>query len=145
MTNSHIACRLSVVGKTMRDLHAAVTERMERDECHPISYEGLSRALNGGTEPKQKKAVSIADTITMRWLDDYANTTAQSLAPRLKKRGIPHKDLTGSVMPTADFTVIVTIKSGGEPVATYRPASNQIGDIRGGYVGDHDQRLRRMP
>lgn len=130
MNNIHINCRLSVVGKTLRDLHAAVTERMERDGNTPISYEGLSRALNGGTEPKQKKAVSIADTITMRWLNEYANTTAQSLAPRLKKRGIPHKDLTGFVTPTADFTVIVTIKSGGKPVATYRPASNQIGDIR---------------
>lgn len=130
MTSIHIACRLSVVGKTMRDLHAAVTDRMEQDEHTPISYEGLSRALNGGTEPKQRKAASIADTITMRWLNEYANTTAQSLAPRLKKRGIPHKDLTGTVMPTADFMVIVTIKSGGKPVATYRPASNQIGDIR---------------
>ena len=130
MTSTHIACRLSVVGKTMRDLHAAVTERMERYEHTPISYEGLSRALNGGTEPQQRKAVSIADTITMRWLNEYANTTAQRLAPRLKKMGIPHKDLTGEVMPTADFTVIVTIKSGGKPVATYRPASNQIGDIR---------------
>jgi hypothetical protein len=75
----------------MRDLHAAVTERMERDEHAPISYEGLSRALNGGTEPKQRKAASIADTITMRWLNEYANDTAQSLAPRLKKRGIPNK------------------------------------------------------
>lgn len=130
MTSTHIACRLSVVGKTMRDLHAAVTERMELDEHTPISYEGLSRALNGGTEPKQRKAVSIADTITMRWLNEYANTTAQRLAHRLKKMCIPHKDLTGEVMPTADFTVIVTIKSGGKPVATYRPASNQIGDIR---------------
>lgn len=130
MTSTHIACRLSVVGKTMRDLHAAVTERMEQDDYTPISYEGLSRALNGGTEPKHRKAVSIADTITMRWLNEYANTTARSLAPRLKKRGIPYKDLTGEVMPTADFTVIVTIKSGGKPVATYRPASNKIGDIR---------------
>lgn len=125
--HSRIFNRLNVIGISMKDLHQAINDRQEAEGKPLCNYTALSRALNGGREPKSLEVVKLADSITAKWMREYATEMVRVLTPRLKKLGVPMADLNGSAVPTEDYDTIIIVRSGKMPIATYRPTTNQIG------------------
>ena len=118
--------RLNVVGLTVRDLHESVNERLAENGKSPCNYCTLSRALNGGTEPKQRELALLADSITQRWIKEYAAEVARTMRPKLEEKGLPTERLNASCVPAEDFTTVVIIRSGITPVATFKPENNTL-------------------
>lgn len=127
MKYTNIAIRLDVLGLTLRDLSNAVNDRLREQGRPEIHYTVLSKTIGGYKEKRGKEALALADSITSRWMTEYAREHLRVLKPRLEQKGINTDGLMAKTVVDQDCnTTIVFVDGNGRHRAYYRPHCDLI-------------------
>lgn len=127
MRYTHIAIRLDVLGLTLRDLSNAVNDRLREQGRPEIHYTILSKTIGGYKEKRGKEALAMAESITSRWMTEYAREHLRVLKPRLEQNGINTDGLMAKTVVDQDCNpAIVFVNLQGRHVASYHPMSDLL-------------------